>query len=145
MSNSEEAVEFRKYIRSYNNNFSFTSLGGKYDRDLYKRNRGIHTFRVQGQVYHFINYLMPSNNYPSYLQLYFYDSEHEMENRLRMSNKMNSSILEKLIAILKINLFCTFFRTLKDVATLESCKIFLKCNVGFDQRVYNTPLTSEVA
>ena len=62
-----------------------------------------------------------------------------------MSNNMNSSILEKLIAILKINPYCTFFRTLKDVATLESCKILLKCNVGFDQRVYNTPSTSEVA
>ena len=39
MSHSEEAIEFRKYIRSYNNNFVFSSFGVRYDKDLYKRNR----------------------------------------------------------------------------------------------------------
>ena len=76
MSHFEEAIEFHGYIRSYNNNFSFTSFIVKYDKDLYKRNRGTHTFQVRGQVYLFINELLPSNNSPSYLQLYFYDSEH---------------------------------------------------------------------
>ena len=57
-SNSEKAIEFRKYIIYYNNKFAFTSLGVKYDKNLYKRNKGIHTFRMQGQVYHFINELL---------------------------------------------------------------------------------------
>ena len=76
-SSSNESIEFRKYIRTYNNTFAFTSFGVKYDKNLCKRNRGIYTFRVQGQVYHFINEMLPSNNEPSYLQLYFYDTEHE--------------------------------------------------------------------
>ena len=58
ISNSEQAVEFRKYIRTYNTNFAFTSFGVKYDKDLYRRNKGMDTFRVQGQVYHFINELI---------------------------------------------------------------------------------------
>ena len=68
-SSSNESIEFRKYIRTYNNTFAFTSFGVKYDKNLCKRNRGIYTFRVQGQVYHFINEILPSNNEPSYLQL----------------------------------------------------------------------------
>ena len=56
-------------------------------------------YRVQGQVYHFIYELLPANNYPLYLQLYFYDSEHEIENRLRMSDKLSLSVIQKLIAI----------------------------------------------
>lgn len=31
----------------------------KYDKYLVKRNRGIYTFRVQGQMYHMINDLYP--------------------------------------------------------------------------------------
>ena len=75
----------KKLLNSVNilerTNFAFTSFGVKYDKDLYRRNKGMHTFRVQGQVYHFINELLPFIDYPSYLQLYFYyDSEHEIEN-----------------------------------------------------------------
>lgn len=40
--------------------FAFTSLGVNYDRILAKRNHGIYTFKVQGQMYHFINDLIPS-------------------------------------------------------------------------------------
>ena len=47
-STSEEAKEFRTYIRTYNNQFAFTSLGVKSDTNFSKRNNGIYTFRVQG-------------------------------------------------------------------------------------------------
>ena len=54
--NTPEAREFRLCIRSYNNTFAFTSLGVHYDKNLSRRNNGIYTFRVQGQIYHFIKY-----------------------------------------------------------------------------------------
>ena len=53
---TSESLQFRNLIRSYNNSLAFTSMDVKYDKDLYKRNKGIYTFRVQGQVYHYINY-----------------------------------------------------------------------------------------
>ena len=51
--NSEEAIEFQKYIRTYNNIFAFTSFGVKYDKNLSRRNKGIYTFRDHSQAYHY--------------------------------------------------------------------------------------------
>ena len=89
------AVEFRKYVRTYNNTFAFTSFGVKYDKDLCKGDRGIYTFRVQGQVYHYINELIPLDGHPSYLQLYFYDTYHEIDNRIHISDRLNVEILSQ--------------------------------------------------
>lgn len=86
-----------------------------------------------------MNELLPSNSHPSYLQLYFYDSKHEIENRFYVSNKMNSCILEKIIVILKVNPYSNFFQALKNVPNLENYKIHIRSNVGLDQRIYNSP------
>lgn len=94
-SSLSNAVEFRKYVRTYNNTFAFTSFGVKYDKDLSKRDKGIYTFRVQGQVYHYINELIPLDGHPSYLQLYFYDTDHEIDNRIHISDRLNLEILSQ--------------------------------------------------
>ena len=141
-----EGKKFRTYVRTYNNTFGFTSFGVKYDKDLCKKNKGIYVFRVQGQVYHYIHELIPqSDKQPSYLQLYFYDTEHELENRLRCSNVMNVNILEKLIKILEVNPYVKFFRSLKDISNLEELFILIKSDTSLDQRVYNAPVASQVA
>ena len=75
---------------------------------------------------------MPLDNHPFYLQLYFYDTEHKLKNRLYVSNKMNSSILEKIIDILKNNPYSNLFRTLKNIPDLENYKIHIKSNVGLN-------------
>nr|XP_016460129.1 PREDICTED: uncharacterized protein LOC107783644 isoform X4 [Nicotiana tabacum] len=62
LGNTEESEHFRTYLRLYNNMFAFTSLGVHYDKVLAKRNQGIYTFRVQGQMYHFINDLIPTKS-----------------------------------------------------------------------------------
>ena len=77
--------------------------------------------------------------------MYFYDTEHELENRLKISNKLVASIVSKIIDILKINPYSIFFQTLSDVSDLESHKIIIKCDSVLDQRVYNTLLSSQVA
>lgn len=43
----------------YNNHFAFTSFGFKYDKDLFKAYKGIHTFKVQRQIYHYVDELIP--------------------------------------------------------------------------------------
>ena len=98
-------------------------MGVKYDKDLCKRNKGIYTFRVQGQVYHYINEIIPSNNQLSYLQLYFYDTDHEIENRLQNCPKLDQHILCILLNILQVNPYCSFFRHLKDIPDLKDKKI----------------------
>ena len=105
---------------------------------------------VKGRIYG--NYpvspheLIPqSDKQPSYLQLYFYDTEHELENRLRCSNVMSVNILEKLIKILEVNPYVKFFRSLKDISNLEELFIHIKSDTSVDQRVYNAPVASQVA
>nr|XP_027071785.1 uncharacterized protein LOC113696591 [Coffea arabica] len=141
--NTPESIEFRQCIRSYNNMFAFTSLGVHYDKELSKRNRGIYTFRVQGQIYHFVNPLKPSTGEKaSNLQLYFYDTEHEMQNRMALSSKFKESIVQQLKSVLDDNPYSIFIRKLADI---DKYKIFLKSNPGLDQRVFNVPSMSQVA
>ncbi|KAG7945229.1 hypothetical protein I3843_15G142000 [Carya illinoinensis] len=144
-SNTDESAHFKTYVRTYNNKFAFTSFGVKFDEDLCRRNRGIYTFRTQGQIYHYINDLIPLNGRPSYLQLYFYDTEHELENRISDSDRMNPSIISQLIDILHINPYSLFFRSLGDLSNLENQVIHIRSDVGLDQRVFNVPTSSQVA
>jgi hypothetical protein len=133
------------YIRTFNNKFALTSFGVKYDKNLCRRNKGTYTFRVQGQVYHYINDLLPLDDHPSYLQLYFYDTEHEIENQLHDLDRLNPSILRKILYILRVNPYCSFFSTLRNVSNLENYQIHIRSNAALDQRVYNAPSSSQVA
>lgn len=99
----EESLQFQTYIRTYNNLFAFTSLGAKYDKKLAKRDCGVYTFKVQGQMYHFINDLYPKNEKPKNLQLYFYDNNNELAYRMTCSNKVHESVLKKLMGMLPNN------------------------------------------
>ncbi|XP_019233403.1 PREDICTED: uncharacterized protein LOC109214007 [Nicotiana attenuata] len=143
--NTEESENFRTYIRTYNNMFAFTSLGVKYDKELARRNCGIYTFRVQGQMYHFIDDLVPSNEKPRNLQLYFYDNDNELANRMACSTRINESIVKKLMDILKVNPYTIFLRSLLNVPQLSDFYIALKCHSTLDQRTYNLPSASEIA
>jgi hypothetical protein len=144
-SNSTESIDFLKYVRTFNNKFALTSFEIKYDKNLCIRNKGIHTFKVQGQVYHYINDLLPLDGHPSCLQLYFYDTEHEIENRIHDSDRLNPFISNKIINIFKVNPYCAFFYTLKNVPDLENHQIHIRTDAALDQRVYNALLSSQVA
>ena len=64
---------------------------------------------------------------------------------MRASSKINLGIIQKLLNILSINPYCSFFRSLWHVPTLESLHIVIKCDVWLEQRVYNTLSESQVA
>ncbi|XP_060973322.1 uncharacterized protein LOC115695347 isoform X2 [Cannabis sativa] len=145
-STTSDSAHFRTYIRTYNNQFAFTSLGVKYDHNLCQRNNEIYTFRAQGQIYHNITDLLPSDGRPSNLQLYFYDTEHELDNRLLDSQyRMLPTVTSQLIHILRINLYSIFFRSLGDMPDLERQIIHVRSDAGLDQRVFNAPTSSQVA
>ena len=142
---SDEAKEFKTSVRVYNSNFAFASLGVKCDEDLCKMNKGVYTFRVQGQIHHIIKQLIPVDRPPAFLQLYFYDTDHELQHRLNFSDQVTPSMISRISDILKANPYCQFFRRLGDLSNLESRKIRIKCDAGLDQRVYNAPSASQVA
>lgn len=54
-----ECKYFRTFSTMYNNMFAFSFVGVKYDKVRVKRYHGIYTFRVQGQMYHLIEDLLP--------------------------------------------------------------------------------------
>jgi hypothetical protein len=69
---------FISNIRSYNNMFSFTSMGGKVNNGA-----GPPQFVISGQNYHRIGSLVPTEGQrPKFCQLYIYDTENELANRL---------------------------------------------------------------
>lgn len=88
---TDESENFRTYIRTYNNMFAFTSLGVRYDKELAKRNSGIYTFKIQGKLHHFIDELIPPNDKPRNLQLYFYDHDNEWPAQIKFTNQQYKS------------------------------------------------------
>jgi hypothetical protein len=77
-----KSINFFNNIRSYNNMFSFTSLGGKIDSGM-DDGPGPPHFVIAGQNYHRIGSLIPGNNQPpKFAQLYIYDTQNEVANRL---------------------------------------------------------------
>ncbi|XP_071938300.1 uncharacterized protein [Coffea arabica] len=142
---TEEAICFRTYVRTYNNMFAFTSFGVHYDKALCKRNNGIYTFKIQGQTYHFINQLIPHHGSGMYLQLYFHDTDHELQNRMATSDRLTESLVIKIMEVMKTNPYACFFRSLRNVPQLDSYQIVLKSHTDNDQRVFNQPTASQIA
>ncbi|XP_027169321.1 uncharacterized protein LOC113769034 [Coffea eugenioides] len=145
LEDSEEAIEFRRCVRSYNNMFAFTSIGVNCDKSLNESYNGIYTFRIQGQMYHFINQLIPDDGEKARnVQLYFFDTEHETVNRLSISNRFQRSLITKLEGILKINPYFAFFRGLHNLPNIDNYKIVLQSSPAVDQKVFNKPTVSQV-
>jgi hypothetical protein len=95
--NSNQAREFRKNIRTYNNAFSFTSLGTSFDHDLASSRDGCFTFRIQGTMYHRIGPIRAANGeLPVYAQIYFQDSdlEGQVNRRLDIFDHLRRDTME---------------------------------------------------
>nr|GMD28247.1 replication protein A 70 kDa DNA-binding subunit B-like [Ipomoea batatas] len=78
----DRSKHFLENIRSYNNMFCFTSMGGKIDRTI---NVGTSpsVFRLHGQNFHLMGSLLPQQGQrPKFAQLYIYDTQKEDSNRL---------------------------------------------------------------
>lgn len=63
-------------------------------------NGGIYRFKVKGQIYNYINDLVTEDGCHSCLQLYFYDTEYELENCPSDSERLDPLIISQLIDIL---------------------------------------------
>ncbi|KAL4300948.1 hypothetical protein AHAS_Ahas17G0251900 [Arachis hypogaea] len=79
----QRSIHFLKNIRAFNSIFCFTSM-------VEKINRGVNNgtappiFKPGAQNYHSIgSLLLPNSLRPTFVQLYIYDTENEIDNRIR--------------------------------------------------------------
>jgi hypothetical protein len=78
----KQSKEFRRNIRNYNNALAMTSIGASGNIAAHTTN-GIFTYKLHGQLYHRIGSLLPEpNRTPAFAQIYIYDTDHEVDNRL---------------------------------------------------------------
>lgn len=145
---------FKDGIRLYNSLFAFTSTGGKVDHSI--NNGGApYIYRLNGQNHHLFGSLIPEDgNDPKFCQLYVYDTENEIENRLRWVNvadgdKVDAEIVEGLSKMLdETNELVKEFRSARDrykehgVVDLE---IKLKVSRSESGRENNVGPSDEVA
>jgi hypothetical protein len=89
-----EGRHFRQHIRSYNHIMSFTSFGVHLDETVLATGRGIYTFRAQGSIYHKIGGFHPNQgSRPRFLQLYIYDTDNELQNRMTENPQLNQVVV----------------------------------------------------
>lgn len=138
----EDSKNFRKYSRLFNNMFAFSSLGGHIAPEIY---RHIYVFKLHGQMYHYLPNLIPEQQNPKYLQLYFYDTAHEYQIRSGLFPELRSTVVAKLMEIMRSNPYAQFFHSLHDRTIDETTTIRINKNPMLDQRVFNVPSSSEVA
>lgn len=73
---------FLENIRSFNSMFAFTSIGGNINTSLNDGNAPP-MFVMNGENYHQIGSLLPlPGRKPKFAQLYIYDTENEISNRM---------------------------------------------------------------
>ncbi|OIT27534.1 hypothetical protein A4A49_57007, partial [Nicotiana attenuata] len=130
-------------------------MGGKVDVSVNQTN-GPRTFRLSGQNYHQIGSLLPpQRSTPKFEQLYIYDTENEVENRIyaisycESNNQLHAEIVTDLKQMLDDhNVLAKSFRMVRDRFQEDrssNVRLRLIGKRGFDGRRYNLPTVSEVA
>ncbi|KAL6585014.1 hypothetical protein OROMI_004303 [Orobanche minor] len=142
---SSDAVHFQKRCQTYNNTTAFSSLGITYDETFAKSNKGVYTPRIQGAVYHFVRDLIPTEGPGRQLQLYFYEPENELQNRLSQSGDLQLHILQLIVDLMRLNPYALFFRGLRDLPNLQEYNIVLRSDPSLDMGVYSLPTVNQVA
>ncbi|XP_075486067.1 uncharacterized protein LOC142525622 isoform X2 [Primulina tabacum] len=140
-------ISFRRKIRLYNSIFSFTSFGVKIDKQLAASSRGIYTLRVSGQIFHTLPPLIPNEDGPTYFQLYFWDNENELHNRMNVVGDaaLDENTMEVLMDVMKGNPYVELLRRLNQYPCIQDLRLHIYKNAPVDQRRYNTPTADQVA
>nr|GFC39645.1 hypothetical protein CTI12_AA044460 [Tanacetum cinerariifolium] len=77
-----KSASFIDNIRRYNSIFAFTSMGGKPDTSV-NVGRGPYCCQLHGVNYHLAGPLLPADGEPTmFTQLYIFDTENEIQNRI---------------------------------------------------------------
>ncbi|KAJ9555986.1 hypothetical protein OSB04_010600 [Centaurea solstitialis] len=138
---------FMENIRAYNQIFAMTSFGAKVD-DSINNGSGPFVFKVEGQIFHWMGSLCPlEDDNPRFLQMYIYDTENEIHNRLRHFRKANYEDLDPEIVKLLIRLLdnhnelVKLFRTARDICLDEELpQFYIRLYNKGNHLCYNSPV-----
>jgi hypothetical protein len=148
---TSEAREFRHNIWHYNRALSFTSLGVTEDWSVNQHSAGPPVFRIQGDLYHRIGNLLPSEGQnPTYAQIYIYEPRESIEYRIHNNPDLNRTTLSSLQNILTqynpyVQIFYNAGEILAQYPATSDISIRLQVIDGSDRRTHNLPATEEVA
>ncbi|KAL5186637.1 hypothetical protein HKD37_05G012461 [Glycine soja] len=150
----DDTIDSKNYqhnLRAYNMMFAFTSARIKLDKTI-NNSRGPLTIRIQGQPCHRIGSLlpMPGKN-PKFAQLYIFDTENEVQNRINVMSQyfgIHNHIISALSHMLdQHNSHAKSFRMTRDRLAgdqANNIKLQLIAAQGKDGRVYNMPNVPEI-
>ncbi|OIT18832.1 hypothetical protein A4A49_60773, partial [Nicotiana attenuata] len=126
-------------------------MGGKVDASI-NQTKGPRTFKLSGQNYHQIGSLLPpEGSTPKFAQLYIYDTENEVENRIHALgiSQLHAEFVQDLKQMLdEHNVLTKSFRMVRDKFQEDTQSNFRLRLIGkrnYDGRRYNLPTISEVA
>ena len=158
--NNAHSTNFRNHIRLYNNMFAFASMN--YDLRLPPGNRSP-VFRICGQIAHRVGPLHPPpDRNPSYGQVYIYDGNEAVRQRLanlpmRQDARLNDQVVDTIQGVMEnYNPFAAAFKYMYEVELeehrraeergeeLPQVQMYFRENRR-DPRRYNRPLHDEVA
>ncbi|XP_028793347.1 uncharacterized protein LOC114749047 [Neltuma alba] len=151
-----QSKRFLSNIRAYNNMFCFTSMGGKINHSINNTGAGPYSFVMSGQNYHLLGSLLPpEGSQPVYSQLYIYDTENEISNRISVVSKhchrsaIDQGITQEIKDCLdKHNGLVISYRMASEILKRDqhsNVNIRLIRNSDHSDRVYDMPTASEVA
>lgn len=152
--NHSMSAHFFDNIRYYNSMFAFTSMGVKIINSI-NDGRAPYVFKISGQLCHRIGSLLPKEGKrPEYAQLYIFDTENEIRNRIQVATYANRSFQprEQIVAAL-IEMFNThnpivqLFRTARDRLAQRSDDRYCIRLFGVPDKhsdVFSAPVASEV-
>ena len=109
------------------------------------------TFKIQGKVYHQIGSLQPAEGeVPKFAQIYFHDTDHQLEHRLRYNPNLNREVLTSLQHCLhSVNPYVRSFKSALELAQeIPEITLLLSAEKkpsDEPSRRYNLPTSSEVA
>ncbi|KAI0311387.1 hypothetical protein OF83DRAFT_1177624 [Amylostereum chailletii] len=93
---NEMARDFRQFIRQYNCALAFTSLGVEIDHSV-NNGRGPYVFKIRGGLRHLSGPLSPPEGMPpSFSQLYVYDPEAALNQRMHHNRNLHQATMEVL-------------------------------------------------
>ena len=114
---------FLEHIRAYNNALALASLGcNQVCMPGFNPN-----FKIQGKMFHRIGSLLPADNQtPKFAQLFFYDSDNELANRLSNHSDLDADILGQLQRMLHANnSYIQSFKAAIEIECVEDVNIVL--------------------
>lgn len=120
LNDKKKGPRFKEAIRLYNSLFAFTSTGGRVDHSI-NCGGAPYVNRLNGQNHHLFGSLIPDDRKdPKFCQLYIYDTENEISNRMKWINvrdgqNVHAEIVEGLMKMLdETNELVKEFRTHRD-------------------------------